>query len=196
MDRQFVRRLVEAAQHALAGARVRIGLDDRADDDDSMTAAAFNALLDHIGTLTQRMEAAEADLDLLVQARTAELGALNGRLEAALREQRALASSLREAKEAAEAANRNKSQFLANMSHEIRTAMNGVLGMVELLLSTDLSERQRHYTGTLQRSGETLLDVINEILDFSRIEAGRLEIEAVEFDCRQALRDVTNLLSE
>src|SRR5690606_21098109 len=83
-----------------------------------------------------------------------------------------------------------------NMSHEIRTAMNGVLGMVELLLSTDLSERQRHYTGTLQRSGETLLDVINEILDFSRIEAGRLEIEAVEFDCRQALRDVTNLLSE
>jgi CheY-like chemotaxis protein/HPt (histidine-containing phosphotransfer) domain-containing protein len=74
--------------------------------------------------------------------------------------------------------------------------MNGVLGMIELLLSTELTPRQRHYALTLQRSGETLLDVINEILDFSRIEAGRIEIEAVEFDCREAVRDVVGLLGE
>ena len=85
-----------------------------------------------------------------------------------------LAASTTE-KEAAEAASRAKSQFLANMSHEIRTPMNGVLGMAELLLGTDLNEKQHNLAETVLHSGEALLEVLNDILDYSKIEAGKLE---------------------
>jgi TMAO reductase system sensor TorS len=196
MDPQFVHRLAEAARRVVRGDHAAIALQAAAGDDVRVVAGAFNALIAHIAELEKRLAAHQAELDAQVHARTAELSTANARLENALRAHRELELKLREAKEAAEAASRTKSQFLANMSHEIRTPMNGVLGMIELLLSTELTVRQRHYAETVQRSGETLLDVINDILDFSKIEAGRLEIEAVEFDCRQAVSDVVNLLSE
>lgn len=104
--------------------------------------------------------------------------------------------ALQAAKEEAEAANRYKSDFLAAMSHEIRTPLNGMLGMVELMQSTELSSRQLHFTDTIVSSGKHLLGVIEDILDFSRIEANRLDVSSEPFDLRQVVKDVTGLFIE
>ncbi|HEV2300953.1 MAG TPA: response regulator [Stellaceae bacterium] len=93
-------------------------------------------------------------------------------------------------------ANRAKSQFLANMSHEIRTPMNGIIGMMELLSETALAGKQRRYLETGRRSADTLLAIINGILDLSKIEAGKLELENREFNLRELVEDVIDLFNE
>ncbi|MEI7445839.1 MAG: response regulator [Burkholderiales bacterium] len=155
-----------------------------------------------IARLERRLERerdARKEAERLLEDKSRELYDANRSLQAfadrleGLVDERTVA--LREALGRAEAGTRAKSEFLATMSHEIRTPLNGVVGMVELLQSTALDDTQRGYVDTLLQSADTLLAIINDVLDFSRIEAGRLELERRAFSPLRLAQDVVALIA-
>ncbi len=134
------------------------------------------------------------ELDLRVQERTRELTFANTALGEEIDIRRQAEEQLILAKEAAEAGSRAKSEFLANMSHEIRTPINGILGMTEVTLATELDAEQREYLEIVKYSADSLLSIINDILDFSKIEARKLTIDHTQFGIGNCVRELVRSL--
>jgi len=144
-----------------------------------------------------RKDRSRLTVSLTVTAIRNAAGEINGYLSVAtdVTERRRARETLVAAKEAAERANRAKSEFLATMSHEIRTPMNGVLGFANLLRDTPLDDEQRDFVRTIETSGQNLLAIINDILDFSKIEAGAMTLENIPFDLSDAIEEVVVLMA-
>lgn len=142
------------------------------------------------------LNALHRELEQRIDERTAALQRANTQLAEEIVARERVATDLLHARDTAEQANQAKGAFLAVMSHELRTPLNGVLGMTDLLLHTTLSERQRHFATTAYRSGRVLLGLINDVLDFTKIEAGKLRLEHIPFDLHQLIEDLGESLAE
>jgi signal transduction histidine kinase/DNA-binding response OmpR family regulator len=164
-----LRQLSLAADEVMRTERFDFRLPERQRDDElGVLIKAFNGMLQKLEARDAALQRHQDELEQTVTSRTAEL---------------------RDAKERAESANRFKTEFVATMSHEVRTPMNGVVGMTDLALDTDLSLQQRDYLETIKRSSEAVITVIDDVMDLSKIEAGKVDLQEGPFDLAAVVHD-------
>ena len=159
-------------------------VETRGNDELSDLANAFN-----------KMAAQVESQQLVLLCAKGAVEAKNAALETEVEARRQAVKALEQAKDAAETANRAKSEFLARMSHEIRTPMNGITGMADVLLDGELADELSECAQTIRTSSQALLAIVNDVLDFSKIEAGEMQIENLRFDLRKLMEDVVRLLA-
>jgi signal transduction histidine kinase/ActR/RegA family two-component response regulator len=176
-----VLRLADAAGRVSRDRDYGIRVARTSDDEVGVLVTSFNEMLGQIQRRDADLRRHQETLEAQVAARTVELTAVN--------------ADLAGSRDRAEQASRAKSEFLANMSHEIRTPMNGVLGMIDLALDADLPAAQREQLEVARASAESLVTLVNDILDLSKIEAGRLELDETVFDLREAVNDAVRTVA-
>lgn len=165
----------------------RIRVKKYSDDEFGVLVEQFNQMIEEIQARDDRLNLYSSSLESRVKQRTQDLTRAKETLESTV-------IHLEKTQKKAEEASKIKSQFLANMSHEIRTPMNGIIGMTEILLSSELSSEQKTFAINIQKSSKILLSIISDILDFSKIEAGKLEVESIAFDVGSLVTDIETLL--